>query len=155
MQDETLAASDFQQFGATNHTDKLSQGHAHLLATPGIQAFAPDRSDGRPVIKVSFLAMELLGPTCWQTVNTMRAQQDILEEDSSDWSEEESDSQSADRAPVRVPSTDWIVKTGKGMLKASQSALRAYPECAGLTQSCCPATVAVLALLVCATTLAS
>lgn len=89
------------------------------------------------MIKVSFLAMELLGPTCWETVNAMRTQQTILEE-SSDWSEDEIDSQSADRASVRVPSTDWIVKTGKGMLKASQSVLQAYPECLGFTDVASP-----------------
>jgi hypothetical protein len=88
------------------------------------------------VIKVSFLAMELLGPTCWETVNAMHAQQTILEE-SSDWSDDESDSQSADRAYVRAPSTDWIVKTGKGMLKASRLLLQVYPQCLGITSGCC------------------
>jgi hypothetical protein len=124
VQDKTLAASlvatAHTNLAVNNHTNQLNDGHAHLLAAPGIQAFAPDCGDGRPVIKVSFLAMELLGPTCWETVNAMRAQQATLEEGSSDWSEDDSDSKTADRAPVRAPSTDWIVKTGNGMLKASQ-----------------------------------
>lgn len=77
----------------------------------GIHTFSPDLSDDRPLFMVSYLAMELLGPTCWEAVNAMHAQQDAIVGSSAGWSDDELD------MPLRMPSTEWIVKTGQGMLK--------------------------------------
>lgn len=81
----------------------------------GIHNFAPDFDDDRPVFKVSFMAMELLGPSCWGAANSMHLHQDVIE-DSEAWSEDGLDSQPGHKSP-RMPSTEWIVQTGKGMLK--------------------------------------
>lgn len=64
--------------------------------------------------------MQMLGPNVWHTVNTMRHAHDILSSDAdSDIDCDDDDcSQSHPRSSSStVPSVDWVVKTGKGMLK--------------------------------------
>jgi hypothetical protein len=61
------------------------------------------------------MAMELLGPSCWGAVNSMHLPQDTFQ-DSEAWIDDGLDSQPV-HEPLRMPSTEWIVKTGKGMLK--------------------------------------
>lgn len=68
---------------------------------------------------VSYLAMELLGPTCWEAANALHAQKDAIVGSSAGWSDDE-----AFDMPLRLPSTEWIVKTGQGMLKVRSLAFQ-------------------------------
>lgn len=78
----------------------------------GIHTFSPDLSYDRPLFMVSYLAMELLGPTCWEAANAMYAQHNAIVGSSEGWTDDEELDM-----PLRAPSTEWIVKTGQGMLK--------------------------------------
>jgi hypothetical protein len=78
-------------------------------------------NDDRPMFTVSYLAMELLGATCWTAVNTMRQYQEATACTDSDVDDSDRESSSQPDIPsAREPSTPWIVQTGKGMLKASK-----------------------------------
>jgi hypothetical protein len=83
----------------------------------GIHNFSLDLSDDRPQFMVSFLAMELLGPTCWEAANVMHAQQDAIVGGSAGWIDDDEEL----HMPARLPTTEWIVRTGQGMLKVGQT----------------------------------
>lgn len=77
-------------------------------------------NDDRPVFTLSYLAMELLGATCWAAMNAIRQHHEATAStDSDDDDDAEYSSQHDNRPSTREPSTVWIVQTGKGMLKVS------------------------------------
>lgn len=96
-----------------------------LLFCAGIQHFAPDLDDDRPSSMISFMAMELLGPSIWDAANHMRMHQQVIE-DSEAWSDDELDSQPAHES-LCEPSTAWIVQTGKGMLQVRSACAAIKP----------------------------
>jgi len=99
----------------------------YLSCTPGIYTLFPDGDDDRPMYQISYLVMQLLGPTVWQAGNKMRADHEKATQaagsdtESDDLSSQETSNahQMHARTSERAPSPEWIIKTGKGMLKAS------------------------------------
>jgi serine/threonine protein kinase len=88
---------------------------------PGIHHFTPDEEGkaGRPVVVVSWMAMELVGTSVWHACNHLRwcsAHGDL------EGSPDTQSSTQPDAEPVARPSSPlsraWITTTGVGMLKA-------------------------------------
>lgn len=80
-------------------------------------------NDDRPVFTVSYLAMELLGATCWTAVNAMRQYQEATACTDSGVDDSDAECSQPDIPSTREPSTAWVVETGKGMLKASNDSI--------------------------------
>lgn len=69
---------------------------------------------------LSYLAMELLGPTVWDAANSMRQMQLKEAADKAvevEGSVDPSTPRQLSQEPPRAPSSAWVIQTGKGMLK--------------------------------------
>lgn len=123
----------------------------YLSCTPGIDTLCPalesSGDDDRPVYQISYLVMQLLGPTVWEAGNKMREYHERAtqaagsDSESDDLSSQETSNVHRLHASTsqRAPLPEWIITTGKGMLKASSPAA-CFELCLTL-QVCLPAAV--------------